>query len=87
MTVQFRSKTFKSGNSVAVRLPKAMDVAAGVEVIIEPDGRGAFSVKPAQDPETVKRVLRKMVEDMRKIGFPPEIQEREPFEAPDRPGL
>lgn len=87
MTVQFRSKTFKSGNSVAVRLPKALDIAAGLDVIIEPNGRGAFSIKPSNDPEVIRAANRKMVEDMRRIGFPDQIQEREPFEAPDRPGL
>jgi len=34
------TKTFKSGNSVAVRLPKALGVEAGVEMIVrEESGR------------------------------------------------
>jgi antitoxin VapB len=41
------TKTFKSGNSVAVRLPKALGVAAGVEMIVREE-RGRYIVEPVK---------------------------------------
>jgi antitoxin VapB len=41
------TKTFKSGNSVAVRLPKALGVAPGVEMIVREE-RGRYVVEPVQ---------------------------------------
>jgi antitoxin VapB len=41
------TKTFKSGNSVAVRLPKALGVEAGVEMIVREE-RGRYIVEPVQ---------------------------------------
>jgi antitoxin VapB len=40
-----KTKTFKSGNSVAVRLPKALGVAAGVEMTVREE-RGRYIVEP-----------------------------------------
>ena len=39
------TKTFKSGNSVAVRLPKALNVEAGVEMTVREE-RGRYIVEP-----------------------------------------
>ena len=81
------SKTFKSGNSVAVRLPKALGIAADVEVVIERNGN-ALTIRPKVDPEAEKARLAALLADLRAIGAPPDgPQEREPFEFPDRPGL
>jgi antitoxin VapB len=41
------TKTFKSGNSVAVRLPKALGVAPGVEMVVREE-RGRYIVEPVQ---------------------------------------
>jgi antitoxin VapB len=41
------TKTFKSGNSVAVRLPKTLGVAPGVEMIVREE-RGRYIVEPVQ---------------------------------------
>jgi antitoxin VapB len=41
------TKTFKSGNSVAVRLPKALGVGPGVEMIVREE-RGRYIVEPVQ---------------------------------------
>jgi antitoxin VapB len=41
------TKTFKSGNSVAVRLPKALGVAPGVEMIVREE-RGRYIVEPVE---------------------------------------
>ena len=40
-----RTKTFKSGNSVAVRLPKALGVEPGVEMTVREE-RGRYIVEP-----------------------------------------
>jgi antitoxin VapB len=42
-----RTKTFKSGNSVAVRLPKSLGVEAGVEMTVREE-RGRYIVEPAE---------------------------------------
>lgn len=81
------SKTFKSGNSVAVRLPRALGIGADVEVVIERNG-DALVIRPKVDPDAEKARLAQLLADLKAIGAPPDgPQEREPFEFPDRPGL
>jgi antitoxin VapB len=47
------TKTFKSGNSVAVRLPKALNVEPGVEMTVREE-RGRYIVEPVQaEPKTI----------------------------------
>ena len=41
------TKTFKSGNSVAVRLPKALGVAPGVEMRVREE-RGRYIIEPVE---------------------------------------
>ncbi|TMJ11541.1 MAG: AbrB/MazE/SpoVT family DNA-binding domain-containing protein [Alphaproteobacteria bacterium] len=47
------TKTFKSGNSVAVRLPKVLGVPPGVEMTVRED-RGRYIVEPVE--QTPKRI-------------------------------
>lgn len=47
------AKTFKSGNSVALRLPKALGLAEGEEVRIVPHGDGGFSFWRTTDAKRV----------------------------------
>jgi antitoxin VapB len=48
-----RTKTFKSGNSVAVRLPKSLGVEAGVEMTVREE-QGRFIVEPVhQEPRRI----------------------------------
>ncbi|MBV8685747.1 MAG: AbrB/MazE/SpoVT family DNA-binding domain-containing protein [Alphaproteobacteria bacterium] len=48
-----KTKTFKSGNSVAVRLPKALGVEPGVEVTVREE-RGRYIVEPVeQEPKRI----------------------------------
>lgn len=83
----FKGKTFKSGNSVAVRLPKDVAFAADTQVTIERRG-DAIIIRPAHDPAEAKRQLREMIAAMRAIGPPGDgVQPRDPFEDPERPGL
>ncbi|MGF1549326.1 MAG: antitoxin [Sphingomonadaceae bacterium] len=80
------TKTFKSGNSVALRLPKALGVEAGERVRIERVG-DVLTVRRLHDPAEAKRKLGELVAALEALGRPGEIEKREPFEFPDRPGL
>ena len=80
------TKTFKSGNSVALRLPKGLGVEPGERVSIERNG-DVLTVRRLHDPTEAKRKLTELVEALRAMGRPGEIEKREPFEFPDRPGL
>jgi antitoxin VapB len=42
-----KTRTFKSGNSVALRLPKALGVEAGVEMTVREE-RGRYVVEPVE---------------------------------------
>ena len=42
---EYRSKVFKSGNSVALRLPKALGIADGTEMCVREEA-GKFSFEP-----------------------------------------
>ncbi len=81
------SKTFKSGNSVAVRLPKEIAFAPDTPVVVERTG-DVVTIRLALDPAAEKAKLRKLLDDLAAIG-PPEdgVQERDPFEFPERSGL
>ena len=52
MTKEVRSRTFKSGNSVALRLPKALGIAEGVEMRVREE-HGRYVVEPVT-PERKK---------------------------------
>jgi antitoxin VapB len=76
----YSTKTFRSGNSEAVRLPKEIGFGTGVEVEIVRDG----------DALTIRRKRRtnaELAELLRSLPKPDYIEEREPIEFPDRPGL
>ncbi len=78
------TKTFKSGNSEAVRIPKSLGFGIGTEIEIE-QTRDGLLLKPARQ---AKLSFQAMLARMREIGPPSDgVQEREPFEYPDRPGL
>ena len=46
------TKTFKSGNSVAVRLPKALGVAAGIEMRVREES-GRYVIEPVEQPRKI----------------------------------
>ena len=50
MTREFRAKVFKSGNSLALRLPKALGLEEGTEMIVREE-RGEFRFEPADKPK------------------------------------
>ncbi|WP_194955424.1 AbrB/MazE/SpoVT family DNA-binding domain-containing protein [Sphingopyxis solisilvae] len=50
MTKEYRAKVFKSGNSLALRLPKALGIEDGTEMIVREE-RGKFRFEPANKPK------------------------------------
>lgn len=50
---EYRAKVFKSGNSLALRLPKALGLQEGTEMLVRED-RGKFAFEPA--PTERKRI-------------------------------
>lgn len=50
MSNEVRSKTFKSGNSVALRLPKALGIKEGVEMKVREE-QGHYVVEPVEAPK------------------------------------
>jgi len=80
------TKTFMSGNSVALRLPKGLAIGPDEKMVIEQNG-DVLTIRRAVDPAAAKAALVALVADLQAIGRPGEIQVREPIEFPDRPGL
>lgn len=50
MVKQFRAKTFKSGNSVALRLPKGLGIEEGREMTVREE-QGRYIVEPVEAAE------------------------------------
>ena len=49
MQREWKTKTFKSGNSVALRLPKALGILEGEDMILSPHKDGSISFWRAVD--------------------------------------
>ncbi len=80
------SKTFKSGNSVAVRLPKEIAFAPDMNVTVERNG-DVLTIRPAIDPVEEKRKVLELVASLRALGPIDEIEKRVPPMPPIRRGL
>lgn len=50
MAKEYRAKVFKSGNSVALRLPKALGVKEGTEMIVREE-QAKFTFEPVEAPK------------------------------------
>ena len=50
MSDEYLGKTFKSGNSVALRLPKGLGIPEGIEVRLVKEAAMSFRVEPAFAP-------------------------------------
>lgn len=74
------SRTFRSGNSDAVRLPKEITFGPGVEVEIERKGDVVTMVRK-------RPTIQEMMDKLDAMPKPSTIQERDPFIAPRRKGL
>ena len=67
------TKTFKSGNSVAVRLPKALGVAPGVEMTVREE-RGRYIVEPVQAAPMSIAPAFSFAKRMRSHVLPPSLE-------------
>jgi antitoxin VapB len=79
------TKTFKSGNSIAIRLPREVAFAEGTAVTIEKRG-DALVIRPAKDPVEEKRKVLEFVEALKALPRVGEIEQRD-TDLPERPGL
>ncbi len=80
--IRIDSRTFKSGNSVAIRLPRELGLEPDTPVTISRVG-DTLTIVPRKRLSPAELVAK-----LRAIGAPPDgVQEREPIEWPERPGL
>ena len=89
MNAPVNARTFKSGNSVSMRLPKRLGIAPDQVFEVNYDGDNFYGRRvPTVEEETLRfRRFRSLLETLERFGPVGEIQERNPFEFPDRPGL
>jgi antitoxin VapB len=75
-----KTRTFKSGNSEAIRLPKDVAFGEGVELVVVRSG-DVVTLYPAitSIPEMISR--------LEALPLPPSIEERDIEELPERTGL
>lgn len=50
---EYRAKVFKSGNSLALRLPKALGLSEGMEMIVREDGDGYHVAAAGGEPQRI----------------------------------
>ncbi len=49
MSKSHRAKIFKSGNSLAIRLPKALGIGEGEDMVVVPHADGSFTMYRVND--------------------------------------
>ncbi len=76
------SKVFRSGNSEAVRIPKSLAFGADIDVTISRIGE-ALWIRPKGNRPSLAEMAAKLLA----LGPVGEIERREPFDFPERPGL
>lgn len=74
------SKTFRSGNSQAVRLPREIAYADGVELTITRSG-DVLTIQPKRPS------IAEMLAKLDALPVPTDIEIRDTDEIPERPGL
>ena len=52
MTAPLKSRTFKSGNSVAIRLPRTLGIDAGTEMTVREE-HGRYIIEPVAKSEKI----------------------------------
>ncbi len=75
-----RSRTFRSGNSEAIRLPKDIAFGKDVELVIVRSG-DVLTIYPAASS------IPTMIERLRSLPAPPSVEQRDDEELPERRGL
>ena len=86
MNKPVHTRTFKSGNSVAVRLPKDFAFPAGAEVALEQRGREVV-MRRMSDPAKTRARMAKLADQLDALGPTGAVEARDPDFFPDRPGL
>lgn len=86
MNAPRHSRTFKAGNSEAVRLPKGLGFGIGKDIVIERRGDEVV-LRVAKDLAAEKAKLRRLVARLAAIGLVEGNEKDASFEFPDRPGL
>lgn len=86
MNKPVHTRTFKSGNSVAVRLPKGFAIPEGAEVELDRNG-DVVTLRLTRDPAHEKARMLRMLDDLAAMPKPPQIEKREPILFPKRRGL
>lgn len=75
-----RSRTFRSGNSEALRLPKDVAFGEDIELVIVRSG-DVLTIYPAT------ATIPEMIARLRALPAPPAVEARDADELPERPGL
>ena len=75
-----KSRTFRSGNSDAVRVPREVSFGADVPVTIVKSG-DVITIYPTRPP------ISEMIERLLALPGPGEIEARDEEPLPERPGL
>ena len=86
MNKPVQTKTFKSGNSVAVRLPKGFGIPEGTEVELDKSG-DIVTIRLTRDEAEERRRMLAGLDALKALPKPRHKEKREPIEFPDRPGL
>lgn len=79
MTV-VRTRTFRSGNSQAIRLPKDVAFGDDVELVIVRSG-DVMTIYPAET------TIAEMIDRLRTLPAPPDVERRDDEDLPEREGL
>ena len=75
-----RSRTFRSGNSEALRLPRDVAFGEDVELVIIRSG-DVLTIYPARTS------IHDLIARLNSMPAPPTVETRDEDEIPDRPGL
>jgi len=86
MNKPVHTRTFKSGNSVAVRLPKRFAIAEGTEVELDKAG-DVVTIRLTSDPAEEKARMLKWLDELKAMPKPPQIEKHERIVFPKRRGL
>lgn len=86
MNATAKTSAFKSGNSVAVRLPKEFGIRAGEGLELIRRGQN-IEIRRVIDPEYERAQLNELARELREIGAIDGDRDAGRIEFPDRPGL
>lgn len=86
MNATTKTSAFKSGNSIAVRLPKEFGIRAGEGLELTKRGQN-IEIRRVVDPEYERAQVKELVRRLRALGPVDNPKPREPIEFPERSGL